>query len=415
MFAALTPEMKLNPYPMYTMMREQSPVLHLPEGNVWLVFRFDDVKTVLSDSETFSSEFRKAQIGAGGELAPGMRAEAVAGMAAGGPGQGMGQSLISSDPPRHTQLRNLISRAFTPRAVAALEPRIEQLTRELLDPVVAAGQFDLVEDFSAPLPVMVIAELLGIPGEDRARFKVWSDYIVASSDAILTGQAQRDPQAAVAMQEMLSYFRRTIAERRAEPREDLISSLLAAELDGDRLSEQDLLSFCWLLLVAGNETTTNLISNALLTFLEHPGTLERLRAEPELVPLAVEEVLRYRSPVQAMFRISTREVELGGQTIPAGARVIAFIGSANRDPARFSEADQFVIDRNPNPHIAFGHGIHFCLGSPLARLEAKVALTAIARRMAGVERADDAALVPVRGFIVMGVRHLPLRFTRVGE
>jgi cytochrome P450 len=384
------PELQRNPYPIYQMMREHQPVLYLEPMNLWMVFRYDDVRTVLSDHGRFSSRYD--------QMVPGAE----------GAAKGPASSLITSDPPRHTQVRSLVTRAFTPKAVAALEPRIEAITNELLDRVVPSGELDLIHDFAYPLPVIVIAELLGIPAADRDRFKHWSDEVVASADALVGGGM--GAQSAQANAEMYSYFRAIIAERRRSPREDLISALLAAEIEGERLNEADLLSLCWLLLVAGNETTTNLIGNAVLTLLEHPEELARLKANPELLPSAIEETLRYRSPVQFMFRTTTAEVELAGRTIPARSLVVASIGSANRDEARFPEAERFEIGRDPNPHIAFGQGIHFCLGAPLARLEGRVALEAILRRLPELRRVNDAELEPARGFIIHGVKSLPLAF-----
>lgn len=384
----MTPEMRLNPFPLYAMMRQSGGILPIPEHAVVNLFRYDDVKTVLTDFRRFSSEYGGPEAGA------------------------FAGSLITSDPPRHTQMRGLITRAFTPRAIAGLEERIRTLTAALLDQGMSAGRFDLVHDLSGPLPVMVIAEMLGIPAGDRTRFKEWSDHVVASANVLFTGQP--DPDAAArtrAMEEMLAYFTRAIQERKERPTEDLISDLLAAEIEDERLTEQEILSFCWLLLVAGNETTTNLITNAVLTFLEQPDLYARLRQQPDLLPAAIEEVLRYRSPVQAMFRLATEEVALAGQTIPAGQRIIAWIGSANRDESQFEAPDEFRLDRSPNPHLAFGHGIHFCVGAPLARLEAKIALEALLERLPLLRRADDAPLEPLEGFMVHGVSSLPLVIT----
>ncbi|QSO54575.1 cytochrome P450 [Alicyclobacillus curvatus] len=387
-----SPELKRNPYPMYQAMRQSQPVMHMESLDIWSVFRYADVKTVLSDHTRFSSQYGRA---------PDMDDSASFQAR-------RGSTLITTDPPRHTDLRSLVNRAFTPRAVEALEPRIAEIANELFDKVGNSGEIDLVKDFSYPLPVIVIAELLGIPSQDRDRFKHWSDEIVASADQVL---GKTDVQSDTAHREMGAYFYEILQARRAHPQNDLISALIQAEVDNERLSEEDILSFCWLLLVAGNETTTNLIGNAMLTLLEHPDQLALLRENSHLLSGAIEESLRYRSPVQAMFRMTTGDVEIAGQTIPAGKRVVAWIGSANRDEERFVEAEKFDITRNPNPHIAFGHGIHFCLGAPLARLEARVALAAALERLQDVSRVDDSPLEPARGIIVHGVTSLPLRFS----
>lgn len=391
MLDMFSPELRRNPYPMYQMMRQSQPVMYIEQLNIWSVFQYEDVRTVLSDHARFSSQFGQSEM-------PDANVSTQA---------RMNSSLISSDPPRHTKLRSLINRAFTPRAVEELEPRIEAIANELLDKVVESGRIDLVKDFSYPLPVIVIAELLGIPSNDRDQFKHWSDEVVASADQFIGGTSSNSQRA---HQEMREYFRGIIAERRLHPQSDLISALLSAEIDNVQLGEEDILSFCWLLLVAGNETTTNLIGNAVLTLLEHPDQLSKLKQNPALLSSTIEEVLRYRSPVQAMFRITKQDTNLGGKIIPAGSRVIAWIGSANRDGEKFPYPDHFDISRSPNPHIAFGHGIHFCLGSPLARLEAKVALSAILRRLPELSRINDEPLEPARGFIVHGVTCLPLKF-----
>lgn len=411
-----SPEVRLNPYPLYQQLRAQQPVLFAPDLGIWSVFRYEDVKTVLSNHGLFSSQFGGQQ-GQQGQQASGKNGgsgQQAAGdqspMAEAGAGEAArrGSPLITTDPPRHTDLRMLVNKAFTPRAVAALEPRIEEIANELIDKVVDTGEIDLVQDFSYPLPVIVIAEMLGIPPADRDTFKHWSDEVVASADNVVGGSTNSSQ----AHQEMNAYFRDIIAERRQNPQNDLISALLAAEIDNQHLDEADILSLCWLLLVAGNETTTNLISNAVRTLLEHPEAMAEVRAHPDLLPGAIEEALRYRSPVQAMFRMAKEDVEMRGQTIPAGSRVVAWIGSANHDEDKFPNAETFDIHRTPNQHIAFGHGVHFCLGAPLARLEAKVALSAVLRRLPDLARVDDAPLQPARGFIVHGVTSLPLRFAR---
>lgn len=368
-------EFALNPFPWYRTMRESAPVYFEKRNHSWGVFRYNDVQRVLSDYSTFSSQFMGAE-------------------------QPLDTSMISTDPPRHRQLRSLISQAFTPRTVARLEPRITAIVHELLAEVAPTGRMDVIDDLAYPLPVIVIAELLGIPREDRERFKYWSDQVVGAAPT-----AGRDPQV-----EMSRYFLHMIEQRRREPRDDLISALLATQIDGQHLTEQELLGFCILLLVAGNETTTHLIGNAILCLDEHPEALAQLRAEPDLLPGAIEEVLRYRSPVRLMFRVTTQDTMIGDQEVKAGSGLQAWIASANQDEEQFPNAEQFDIRRSPNRHLAFGYGIHFCLGAPLARLEAKIALGIMLERLRELRRVRDVPLEPVGSFILFGVKHLPVTF-----
>lgn len=364
---------RLNPFPWYAEMRASHPWHRDPERGTWNAFRYEDVQRVLSDHNAFSSSI-------GGGAGP------------------IAASIIGADPPRHTQLRALVTQAFTPKAVAQLQPRIIAIVSELLDQVVGRGSMDLVEDFAYPLPVIVIAEMLGIPVEDRPRFKVWSDAVVSGGGS---GQTQS---------EMGEYFLNTIARRRREPGADLISGLLAAQIEGRHLDPMELLGFCVLLLVAGNETTTNLIANTMMCLDENPAALTRLCTQPALLPTAVEESLRYRSPVQVMFRTAVRDVRLGDQPVRGGEHVAAWIGSANRDEAQFPGADRFDIARTPNRHIAFGHGVHFCLGAPLARLEANVALGALLQRCRDIRVVAGMALEAVPSTVVFGPRRLPVTF-----
>ena len=374
----------LDPFPHYEHMRAAAPVFQDEQSGSWHVFRYDDVQRVLSEHATFSSRM-------GGDNPSGS-------------GQLFASSLITADPPRHRQLRSLVTQAFTPKAVDALAPRIAAITSELLDGITERdGSADLIQDLAYPLPVIVISELMGIPAQDRERFKHWSDTIVSQTRTGPGGDSQ-DPTTS----EMVEYFLALIDHRRSHPGADLISSLLSAEIEGQKLSVPELLGFCALLLVAGNETTTNLIGNAVLCLAESPGSLERLLEEPALLPQTLEEVLRFRSPVQSMYRVSVAETEVAGQRIPAGAPIVAWIGSANRDERQFERPAEFDVDRSPNRHLAFGHGIHFCLGAPLARLEARIALEALLSRLPGLSVRPGAELERMESTIVYGLKALPI-------
>ncbi len=374
-----------NPFPFYEVGHAMSPLV-LPERGIAMVFGYDDCAAILKDWETWSSRFPPP---------PDME----------NPPEPM---MLGSDPPRHTRLRSLVSQAFTPRMVEALEPRIREIARELLEPAIEAGECDLVAALAYPLPVIVIAEILGIPPEDRDRFKEWSDEAVASLGTGLQGNG-RQIRAEI-FEEMREYFTRMTEERRARPRNDLISGLVQAEQDGERLTFADLLQMLILLLVAGNETTTNLIGNAMLSFLEHPAELARVEGDRALIPSALEEVLRFNSPVQATVRRPTRDVELHGRSIPAGMATLVWLAAANRDPAQFPEPLRFDVARTPNRHLAFGLGIHFCLGAPLARLEARVAYEELLARATGFERTTEGPLPRVPTFIMRGVLELPIAF-----
>ncbi|HKJ96403.1 MAG TPA: cytochrome P450 [Thermoplasmataceae archaeon] len=375
----------LNPFPWYEMMREKNPVFYDDKSGFWHVFRYPDVKRVLSDYSYFSS----AEGRGGSEENP------------------IGASLISSDPPRHTKLRSLVSKAFTPKRVNELAPRIREVAEELISGFREGGKFDLVNDYSGQLPVIVIAELLGIPPEDRGKFKKWSDQLVSGARDNFSdeGGGYSEPQIAMGM-----YFNEIIEQKRKEPGNDLISSLIEAEVDGEKLSHFDLLGFSVLLLVAGNETTTNLITNAILTLDRNPADYGKVLENPDLIPSAIEEVLRYRSPVQSMFRTCAKDTEIGGHKLKKGQPLIAWIGSANHDPSEFNEPETFDPERSPNRHIAFGEGIHFCLGAPLARLEAKIALEVLFNSIGRPIIDKDARLEPIGGIVVYGVKSLPVTF-----
>jgi len=275
----------------------------------------------------------------------------------------------------HTRVRSLVNKAFTPRRVAELRPRIEAIAKDLLAAPAASGRMDVIGDLGAPLPAIVIAELLGVPPEDHPKFRAWAAQIVATPAAIASGAASDAFEKG--FESLSGYLRGVIAARRREPRNDLISALVAAQEDRDALTDGELLATAILLLLAGHETTTNLIGNGTLALLQHPDELARLRAEPELLKSAIEEMLRFDSPVQATLRAATEPVEFGGVTLDKGALVICGIGAANRDPAVFEEPDRFDVARRDNRHLSFGFGAHFCLGAPLARLEGEIAFRAL--------------------------------------
>lgn len=381
-------ESTLNPYPVYKEMRQNNPVYYDPQRDNWNIFRYKDVKRVLSKYETFSSQFMR-------DGSHRMEMPFTA-------------SMISSDPPRHRKLRDLVTQAFTPKAITNLAPRISEIVNNQIDQIIPAKPIDFIEALAYPLPVIVIAEMMGIPLKDQERFKEWSDIVVQSANFGGTIDPERFNNPAIL--EMSQYFFQLIEERKKEPGEDLISGLLEANIDGEYLDMIELLGFCALLLVAGNETTTNLLGNAMLIFAEHPEVWEQLKTDPNLIPPAIEEVLRYRSPVQSMFRVAKTDVHIAGGTIPEGARVVAWIGSANHDEEMFPRADEFELKRSPNKHLAFGQGIHYCLGAPLARLEARIALKAVLNRYGKVDLAPDTKLERIPSNLIYGLKQLPIRF-----
>lgn len=379
----LSEETRRNPYPVYEQIRSVSPLFQDPRSGLWMVLDYEGVKRALSDSDAFSSRY--------------------------GP-----EWLIFLDPPRHTKLRALISRGFTPRSVANLEPRIRELVRGLLDQTIERGEMDLAAEFAVPLPMMVIAEMLGIPASNWMLFKRWSDTILAMSYTISdrgTEESNLAIEKFIAVTaEMNLYLAGLVQQRHMAPQDDLLSRLIEAEVDGERLTHEQILGFFQLLLLAGSETTTNLIDNAILCFVENPDQLVRLRGAPDLLPSAIEEVLRYRSPLQWMYRVARYDAKLHDQLIPAGSLVLAMIGAANRDPQQFQQADRFDIRREPNPHLAFGHGMHFCLGAALSRLEARIALAEFLERVKDFQLAGAEPWEPRKGSHVHGPSRLPIRF-----
>jgi cytochrome P450 len=396
-FNPLDPSTRRDPFAAYARGRSEHPVFAhqgLPLA-LYSVFRHEDVQAILRDPDTFSNEFPLArQLGRGGVEPP--------------------ASMLGSDPPAHTRLRSLVSKAFTPRIVQRLEPRLVEVADELLDAALAASsEVDLVEALTYPLPVTAIAEIIGIPAADRARFKAWSDEAIASLGLVFFGgiDEQRIQRQMRLFDDMRGYFVPLAEERRRAPREDLLTGLVQAEHEGSRLSYDEMLQLLVLLLVAGNETTTTLIGNAVLELLTCPEAEKRLREDRALLPIAVDEVLRFSSPVQFDPRRAKREVELHGVRIPADAYVLCWLGSANRDERVFERPEVFDPARERNPHLAFGFGPHYCLGANLARLEARVALDALLTRTRSFELATSEPLPLHPSPVFRGVTKLPLRLS----
>jgi pimeloyl-[acyl-carrier protein] synthase len=371
-FHPMDPEFLENPYPMYHRLRTEEPV-HLSPLGFWVLTRYDDVVSALRD--------------------PRLIKEPIAAYVAertGMPQPSMGLSMLDRDPPDHTRLRGLVSKAFTPRVVENLRPHIQQIVDGLIARAQAKGAMDLIEEFAYPLPVMVICEMLGVPVEDNERFKGWGLALARGLDATLLApgseivQQSRDARIALA-----DYFRALIAERRKAPRSDMLSGLIAAEEAGDKLSEHELLATCILILIAGHETTVNLIGNGTLALLRNPDQLQRLRENPGLIGTAIEELLRYDGPVQRTARIPDQDITIAGHRIAKGEMVMPFIGAADRDPAQFPNPDRLDIGRTENRHIAFGWGLHFCLGAPLARIEAQAAIGTLVQRFPKLALATD--------------------------
>ncbi|GAA3211267.1 cytochrome P450 [Actinocorallia longicatena] len=388
------PDFVADPYPVYAWLRDVEPVHYSAANDLWLVSRYDDVLAVLRDAPGFSSDLGKAGLD-DNPFNPAIRIpRRLARLLDRLPPV---RTLLTSDPPHHTQLRRKVAKAFTPRRIAALEPRIREITERLVDDL----DDDLVRDVASPLPTIVIAELMGIPADRRDDFKRWSDELV---NGLLTGGSRiRMARSALAVS---WFFARTVRSRRHRPGGDVISLLVTRDQDGDALTLAELVNFCILLLVAGNETTTNLVSNAMLALFDRPDLWRRLGTDPDLAPAVVEETLRYDGPAQGLLRVTTAEVRIGDVTVPEGARVLPLTGSANRDPRHWADPDAFRLDRPAGDHIAFGSGIHYCIGTALARLETRIVLETLARRHPHLGPAG----VPerIQSPVLRGLRTLPV-------
>ncbi|WP_390531583.1 cytochrome P450 [Sulfurisphaera ohwakuensis] len=350
-------------------MRKSFPVYFDEKAEIWHVFTYNDVRKVLWDYKNFSSEFEMDGILKG--------------------------TIINLDPPAHDKLRALVADPFSPNNINQLSDKIKSIVDEILSNV-KGNEIDIIKDLAIPVPVRVIASLLGLPEEDLWKFKDWTDSLVGVND-----------YSSDKIAELINYLSEIIAERKIKPKKDLISLLLGSTVDGEKLTDRQLLGFVVLLLIAGNETTTNLIGNGVLTLLENKDSLYELKKNKQKITTAIEEILRYRSPVQGMFRVTKNDVELSGKKIKKGSIVLAWIGSANRDENQFPNPDKFIIDRSPNPHLAFGSGVHTCLGAPLARLEGKIVLSTLLERFSNMELADQ-KLEPISNGLFYGVKSLKI-------
>lgn len=408
------PQWREDPYPHYRALRDEAPVHYAEKTGVWCVSRYDDVMFVLNTPELFSSRAMFSFLmNQGSDKAPPISwpmllfVAKLAWKTRLNPFEfSRARNLIAEDGERHRAMRNIVNRGFTPRRIADWESRARQITAAAIEKLRKSPRFDLVEELAVPLPVTLIAELLGVEPEKQKDFKRWSDVIIESS----TGLGRDDPFAPKfrdSMIELMIYIQGIAADRKQHPRDDLIS-LIVAEQEGDNaLSVREVMQFVMLILVAGNETTTNLIGNTVKALFANPDQLDRLIKEPEWLPAAIEEGLRFDSPVQIVFRTATRDVEIAGTKIPQGAFVAPLLASANRDERQFEDPDRFDVTRNPQGHLGFGFGKHFCLGASLARLEARAALEALVPELPRLELHGPNELVD--SFLVRGPRRLEVR------
>jgi cytochrome P450 len=370
-----------DPYPTYRLLRDEDPVYRAGQTDTWVLSRHHDVQTALLDHDSYSSVDSVFPTPPGSDFV-----------------QSLLPMMILMDPPRHNQLRALVSRGFTPRRIAALNDGIEQLAQDLVERLDGgSGSADFVVDFAGVLPAMVIADLLGVPRDDRDQFRQWSSMLVQADPT-----HGKTADGLSAMASMYGYFTDFLAERRRSPRQDLMSALVAAEIDGVHLTDEELLGFCALLLIAGTETTTNLLGNSAVVLAQHPDSRRRLAGDHTLLGPAIEELLRYDSPIQGICRVLTRDITLHDTTMSRGESVLILFGSANRDERAFPDPDLFDIDRKPEHQVAFGKGVHFCLGAALARMEARIALTALLQRVPNwdvdLDSAQRLRSGPIRGY-----------------
>ncbi|GGH84602.1 cytochrome P450 [Pullulanibacillus pueri] len=387
-----------NPYPVFQQLRERDPIhqMTLPDGQTaWVISRYDDAMAALKEVHFIKdpTQFFNKE----GEAENPNQAKSLL----------FNNHMLNSDPPAHRRLRNLVQKAFTPRMIAGLRPRIEEITTLLLDDIEEKGAVDLIEAFAFPLPIIVICEMLGVPSEDRDIFRQWSNTLV---------EAANNPKKIQEIQPQMINFSNYIDDwihyRKQHPQHDLISHLIEAEERGEQLNHQEIRSLVFLLIIAGHETTVNLIGNGVLALLENPDQLETLKANPSLIHQAIEEMLRYNGPVEfSTSRWASEDIVFRGQTMSKGDLILIALDSANRDPEQFQSPETFDITRKYNRHLAFGKGIHYCLGAPLARLEGEIAINALIKRMPNLQLNTDSESLQWRpGILIRGLTALPVRY-----
>ena len=387
-----------DPYPIYHLLRREAPVYWSEVWGCWILTRYHDIVSTLHQPKQFTSVGR---LTAAMEL-PQQLQERLQPLV-----RHYSQGLINVDPPDHSRMRQLVHQAFTPRTISQLGDYVQGIVERLIDDAQDRGEMDIIWDFAYPLPVTVIAEMLGVPAADHEKLKRWSGEIVE-----FMATPKPEPEVLLSSQEALlalrEYFKAVFKLRRTQPKDDLISNLVAVEQAGDRLTEEELVSTCVTILIGGHETTTFLISTGMLALMEHPDQLEKLQKDPGLAATAVEEMLRYDGPFQRNRRVLTQDADLGGQRLRKGQLVMQMLGAANRDPEVFPSPDDFDIERSPNKHVAFGFGPHFCLGAPLARLEAPIAINALLRRLPNLQVATDTLVW--KNNVFRGLERLPVTF-----
>ena len=394
----LAPEVIENPYPIYQDMREHAPVYWDASLDRWFLTRYADVQAVLNHPQARAEKFNIDS----SSLPPDVQSDV--GMLY----RLLSQQMLFRDPPEQTRLRALAVKSFTPRVIETIRARIHQITNELLDQVQAQGHMDLMSDFAFHLPAIVIAELLGVPPEDRDRFKVWSDDLITFLGTFYTTW-EAVAVIGASLKGLVFYLHGIVEEARLTPQDNLLGALVLAEEQGDRLNAEELLANAVLLLAAGHETTTNLIGNGMLALLQNPAQWEKLKSDPSLLPGAVEELLRYDSPVQIAVRYAGSDIKIGGTPIAVGQILQAYLGAANRDPALFSNPDQLDVTRQGPRHLSFGYGPHYCLGAALARMECQIALAALIERMPNIQLASEDLHWKVN-FAIRGLESLPVTF-----